>query len=116
VSRLTVLAQQAAICRLDSGEEFPLWLQKDEFTAVVRTPEELSVVCAESSVPGHVKAEKGWRILKVRGPLEFTQVGVLSAIIVPLAQAGVSIFTVSTYDTDYVLIKGSTLVQGRAYR
>jgi hypothetical protein len=54
--------------------------------------------------------EKGWRILKVRGPLEFSQIGVLAAIVMPLAQTGVSIFVLSTFDTDYILVKEQTLL------
>jgi hypothetical protein len=108
---MTVLAQHAAICRLDPCDELPLWAQQGGFTALVRTSEELSVVCAEESIPGFVRAEKGWRIIKVSGPLEFSQVGVLAGIIQPLAQAGVSIFTISTYDTDYILVKETHLAQ-----
>jgi hypothetical protein len=111
MSKLFVLSQHAAICQLGPSDEIPLWVQHNGFTAIVHTSDELTVVCAENYVPTQVKSEKGWRILKVNGPLEFSQVGVLSAIIVPLAQAGVSIFTMSTFDTDYVLVKEIDLVQ-----
>jgi len=110
MSRLSVLAQRVAICRLSPDEEFPPWVQNVGLTAFVRTPDEFSVVCDERSVPDHIKAEKGWRILKVQGPLEFSQVGVLAAIAMPLAQAGVSIFAISTFDTDYILVKDTTLM------
>jgi hypothetical protein len=105
MSYVTVLSQRAAVCQLDPNEDIPPWLQDDKISAMVRTPDEFSVVCDESNVPDYVKAEKGWRILKVQGPLEFSQVGVLAALIVPLAQAGVSIFAISTYNTDYILVK-----------
>jgi len=110
MSHLTVLAQHAVICRLAPEEEIPSWVQNDGLTALVRTPDEFSVVCDERSVPDYIKVEKGWRIFKVQGPLEFSQVGVLAAIAMPLAQAGVSIFAMSTFDTDYILVKESSLV------
>jgi hypothetical protein len=109
MSHLIVLGQRLAICRLDPDLEIPYWVQQDGLTVITRTPEELSVVCDERWVPDHIPAEKGWRILKVQGPLEFSQVGVLAAIAIPLAQAGVSIFAISTFDTDYILVKDANL-------
>lgn len=76
--------------------------------AFVWTDEELSVVCADRA-PGATHEEAGWRALKVRGPLDFSQVGILASIAAPLAGAGVSIFTISTFDTDYILIKEDCL-------
>jgi uncharacterized protein len=76
--------------------------------AFVWTSEELSVVCADR-VAGATHVEAGWRALKIRGPLDFSQVGILASIAGPLADAGVSIFTISTFDTDYILIKEDTL-------
>ncbi len=75
------------------------------FVSITRTPDELSVVCAEVSVPDEVKAGRGWRALRVAGSLDFALTGVLAALAVPLAEAGVSIFALSTYDTDYVLLR-----------
>jgi len=105
MSKLNIITQRTAICRLGPKDEIPSWVQAGELIAIVRTPEELSIVCDEGSVPGSIKVEKGWRVLKVLGPLDFSQVGVLAAIVLPLAQAGVSIFTISTFDTDYILVK-----------
>jgi hypothetical protein len=110
MSHLMVLTQGVAICRLTPEEEIPSWMPNKGFTAMVRTADELSIVCDERYVPDHLKMEKGWRIIKVQGPLEFSQVGVLAAIAMPLAQAGVSIFVLSTFDTDYVLIKEPSLL------
>jgi len=111
MSHLIVLEQRLAVCRLDPEDDIPPWVPSVGFTVLTRTAEELSILCDERSVPGNIKAEKGWRILKVKGPLDFSQVGVLATIAVPLAMAGVSIFAVSTYDTDYILVKESLLVQ-----
>jgi hypothetical protein len=110
MSHLSVLPQRVAICRLAPEEEIPSWVQNEGLTAMVRTADEFSVVCDERNVPGHIKMEKGWRILKVQGPLEFSQIGVLAAIVMPLAQTGVSIFVLSTFDTDYILVKEQTLL------
>jgi hypothetical protein len=76
-----------------------------EFTSITRTADELSVVCSESAVPQGAECETGWRILKIEGPLDFALTGILLSVAKPLADAGVSIFTVSTYDTDYVMVK-----------
>ena len=109
MSRLIVLRQRAAVCRLEPGFDIPSWVQIGDITAIIRTPEEISIICDENSVPGNILVENGWRIIKVQGPLDFSQIGVLAAIAVPLAQAGVSIFTISTFNTDYILVKESFL-------
>jgi hypothetical protein len=76
---------------------------------VTRTPTELSIVCREDSVPAGILANRGWRAIAVAGTLDFALTGVLASLVSPLAAAGVSIFAVSTYDTDYVLVKKNTL-------
>jgi uncharacterized protein len=105
---LSLLATTLAVCRLDAQAPLPAWLQ-GEFIAVVRTANELSAVCDAAVVPGDVLAERGWRVLCVQGPLDFSLVGVLAALSKVLADAGVSIFAISTYDTDYLLIKDASL-------
>ena len=79
--------------------------------AVVRTAAEISVGWATERVPDGVRAERGWRALGVAGPLDFALTGVLAAIAVPLARAGVSLFAVSTFDTDYVLVRADRLAE-----
>jgi len=76
-----------------------------EFFSVTRTPAELSAVCDAAAVPSGVKAEAPWSMLAVRGPLDFNITGVLAGLATPLAAAGISIFAISTYDTDYVLVR-----------
>ncbi len=73
------------------------------FFSVTRTPEELSVVCPESVVPEDVKAVKGWRVLRVVGTFEFSMVGILASLTTPLAEAGIGLFALSTFDTDYLV-------------
>ena len=106
---LTVLEGRLAICRLDAGVEIPAWAIRASFFSVTRTEDELSVVCPEGDVPEGIAREQGWRALKLEGPFELSTVGILSSVAVPLAGAGASIFTVSTFDTDYVLVREGQL-------
>lgn len=106
---LTVLAEELAICRLPGGGGLPDWLGVGGLASVTWTPDETSVVCPAALVPLGILAEKGWRALKVSGPLDFDLTGVLVSIAEPLARIGISIFSVSTYDTDYLLVKEDLL-------
>lgn len=108
---LSVLPEEFGICRLQSSAEMPTWATENPFFSITRTPEELSVVCPTASIPAEVPAERGWRCLKVHGPLAFGQTGVLLSLAGPLAAAGISIFALSTYDTDYLLVKGDDLLR-----
>jgi hypothetical protein len=101
---LTLLPARLAVCRLDAHAPLPSW-PRGELVALTRTADELSIVCAEECVPPGTQIEAGWRALKVAGPLDFSLTGILAAIAAPLAAAKISIFALSTYDTDYVLIK-----------
>lgn len=106
---LDVLRGRLAVCRLDPGAPLAPWMGEGPVSSVTRTDAELSVVCAESAVPEGVRAERGWRALRVRGPLAFELTGVLAALARPLAEAGVPIFALSTYDTDVLLVKADGL-------
>jgi hypothetical protein len=107
---LSVLPGRLAICRLTPDEALPEWaLAGKEFVSLSRTPDELSVVCPEELVPDGVKADKGWRSFKVQGPLDFTLTGILTYLLQPLAQQQISIFAISTFDTDYILVKEEKL-------
>ena len=103
--RLSVLDERLAVCRLDPLADLPPWATAAPFYSATRTPGELSVVCPEELVPDGVTCEGGWRALKLDGTFEFGQVGVLVSVSAPLAEARVSIFVLSTFDTDYVLVK-----------
>jgi uncharacterized protein len=99
-----------AIARLEAGAPAPAWASAGgPLVAVVRTAAELSVVCEEGAVPDGVRATRDWRAIEVSGPLDLAMTGVLVSVAVPLADAGVPIFAVSTYDTDYVLVPGARL-------
>jgi hypothetical protein len=98
-----------AICRLPADAAIPEWANGGGLWAAVRTEDELSVVCKDAVVPPDVTAERRWRALKVQGTLNFSLVGVLASLADVLAKAGISIFVISTYDTDYLLIKEEKL-------
>jgi hypothetical protein len=105
---LEVLQSGLAIVKLDPEDSVPRWAQ-GEFVAITKTATELSIVCAEAGIPEEVDAERGWTGFRLAGPLSFDQVGVIASITAPLNAAKVPVFVVSTYDTDYLLIKSDHL-------
>ena len=110
--RLKVLPHPYAVCRLAATAPLPAWAfpPGGGFSSVSRTDDELSVMCRQDDVPERVKAERGWRCLKVEGPLVFDAVGIMAGLTGALAAAGIPVFAVSTYDTDYILVKDERLV------
>lgn len=111
---LTLLPEEYAICRLPPGAPEPQWARSGSFTSIARTEDELSVTCAQAAVPEGVIAQRGWRCLKVEGPFDLnTTVGVLAALAEPLAHAGVSVYVISTFDTDYLFVQGEQLSLAR---
>lgn len=107
--RLALLPQTLAVCRFDPHTPAVNLLPPEGFFALTRTSDELSLVIDQSAVQPDWQVEPGWRGMKVLGPLDFSLVGILSALALPLAAAGISIFAISTYDTDYLLVKAERL-------
>ena len=107
--RLELLPGAFAVARQGSQAEVPAWAEQGPLVSVTRTPTELSILCAQVRVPENVRAQRGFRCLRVQGPLDFADVGILAAIAEALARADVSIFVVSSYDTDYVLVPQTRL-------
>ena len=101
---LELLSGNYVICRLNPAEPVPEW-PGGELLSVTRTPDELTIVCREDDVPDEVQSEPGWRCLRVAGKLDFSLVGVIAKITTVLADAGVSVFAISTFDTDYFLVR-----------
>jgi hypothetical protein len=106
-----------AVCRFPADSALPAWVLHDgaTFWSLTRTPDELSVVCPEEDLPPSVadQVERGWRAFAVVGPLPFGLIGVVSGLTAPLAAAGIPVFVLSTYDTDYVLVKSANLDRAR---
>ena len=109
---LAVLPERLAIHRLAADQSIPTWaMSEGGFVSITRTHDELSVVCDEAAAPEGVARQAGWRCLQVLGPLDLSLVGVLASLIEPLAAAQLSVFAVSTYDTDYLLVRDDALDQ-----
>jgi uncharacterized protein len=106
---LTLESWELAVCQLAPDAEIPSWATRSAFQAIVRSPGETTIVCAAELVPSDVRSQKGWRCLGLAGPIPFTETGVVSSLAVPLAAAGVGIFVISTFDTDYLLVPGPRL-------
>lgn len=111
---LTLLEGTFAVCRLEPGDGVPEWANGGPFSSVTRTADELSIVCPEAAVPPDAKAERGWRAFRLEGPIPFQTVGVVSGLTRPLAEAGISVFVVSTFDTDYLLVKEAAVGRARS--
>jgi hypothetical protein len=105
VLTLDVLPGELAIARLDPASPVPPWAHDRTFCALVLTAEELTVVCPAQAVPDGVRHEAPFRALAVRGPLDFALTGILASLAQPLADAGISIFALSTFDTDVLLVR-----------
>jgi hypothetical protein len=106
---LTLLPERFAISRLAADAPIPSWATHGPFFSVTRTCDELSVVCELSHVPVGVQSQPGWRVFKVHGPFVLSEIGVLSALTAPLAKARISLFAISTFDTDYLLVASAVL-------
>ncbi len=110
---IEVLPEVYAIVALPPSADWPRWAARGALVSVTRTREELSVVCLESDVPGHLESAGGWRALLLRGPFELDTVGVLASLAAPLAEAGVPVFVVSTFHTDYLLVHDELVARAR---
>lgn len=107
---LFVLPKRYAFCRLEPNGHIPHWaLLGDEFVSLTRTFDELSVVCMQENVPEDAQAERDWRCVKVEGPFDFSVAGVHASLALPLAEANISVMSISTYETDHLLLKSEDL-------
>jgi hypothetical protein len=103
--KFRVVPGSFAICRLAAGSPIPDWALHGTFSSLTRTEEELSIVCESRKVPPEANHHAPWICLQLEGPFPFSETGILTSFIDPLAEVGVPIFAISTYDTDYVLIR-----------
>jgi hypothetical protein len=104
--KLRTLPDSYAVVRLQPGAELPDWVDKGPFRSVTRTDHEVSVVCRDPDVPAGESVDRGWTVL------DFSLSGVVASLVVPLAEADLPIFVISTFESDYVLVRSSDL--GRA--
>lgn len=102
---LKLLDETYGVCSLEKDSEISPWIVEGNFLSITKTDEELSIVCEEKNISEGIKYEGGWKILKIEGKLDFALVGILAKISNIMAENNISIFAISTYDTDYILIK-----------
>lgn len=107
---LRLMPWQLSILKLSSGEPYE-WAKNSCFYSLSQTPDELSLVVETELVPEHLTQEKGWKILKIEAILDFDLVGTMAKISGILADANVSIFAISTYNTDYIMVKEEQVAQ-----
>jgi len=111
---LTVLPEKLGICHFGKHAPIPDWAEHNcEFFSLTKTHQELSIVCPQDHIPENVRAEKDWRGFRLEGPLDMYSVGVIAALSAPLAKAKISIFNISTYETDYILVEGKNLAKAK---
>ena len=104
--RFSFLKGRWSVAQLPSDEAIPDWASlSEDLISITRTRDELSIVCPTLFVPGDVKQETNWTVIKLQGPFPFSAVGVLAEVTTILAQAKISLFAISTYNTDYILVK-----------
>jgi hypothetical protein len=108
---LIALQNSFSICQLDPGSEIPEWARKGVFFSITRTSDELSIICSSQYIPENIYYEKNWRVLMIEGPFKFGEIGILNSITTPLARAQISLLTISTFNTDYILIQDSHFIE-----
>jgi hypothetical protein len=107
------IPDRLAVVRMKPGSEVPSWAWTGPLSAVVRTADELTIVCDQTVVPGDLQSERDWVALMIEGPLPFAMTGVLYSLLEPLASSRISAFIVSTFDTDCVLVKATQAQQAK---
>ena len=106
---LSLRPEVFSVCRLGPDDALPDWFAPSRLYSIVRSEDELSLVCEERLVPDGVRSEGGWRALVVEGTLDFSLTGILASLVNPLAERGISVFAFSSFDTDYVMVKEASL-------
>jgi hypothetical protein len=103
--QLYALDELYAIVRLEPDADVPPWSTRGHFWSITRSDSELSIVCPQEDVPPDASAERGWCALEVAGPLDFSLTGVVSSLVAPLAEDEIPLFLISTFETDYLLVR-----------
>jgi len=109
--KLSLLKDKYAICTLPNTAPIPDWALTETPVSITRTDKELTIVCAQDIIPLELQCDFNWRCFKIDGSFDLNQIGVISSISSPLADAGISIYVISTYDTDYFLVQNENLEQ-----
>ena len=109
--KLTLLKDKYAICSLPNDALIPDWALTQSLISITRTKKELTIVCKQDIIPPEIQSDLNWRCFRIDGSFDLNQTGVISSISSPLADAGISIYVISTFDTDYFLVKQQNLDQ-----
>ena len=105
-----VLRNTYSIYSFINTSELPNWIYSSDFYSITRSEDELSVVAIQNlSTPTNVKSDPGWRILKIAGPLDFSLIGIIAEISAILKEKNIPIFVISTFETDFILVKNGSL-------
>ena len=107
--QLSVFPNQYAICKLSDSRDIPAWNPGLDLLGVIYSKDEITIICEESYVPSNAMVEYGWRLLEVVGSLDFNLVGILAGLTSALAKVNVSVFVLSTYRTDFMMVKEQDL-------
>lgn len=107
--KLELLDADLAVIRLDPGNSIPEWVWSSGFYSITRTESELSIFCEARVIPLNESANSGWRAMRVVGTLDFSLIGIISSLTMPLAAKQISVFSISTHDTDYLVVREERL-------
>ena len=111
---LSILPEKLGICHLAKNSPIPDWTTSGNFFSITRTDQELSIIYPQDKIPGGVLFEKDWRAFRLEGVVEgIYSVGIIASLSKPLAEAGISIFNISTYETNYVLVEDKNLAKAK---
>jgi hypothetical protein len=108
---LKILPDRMAVCRFEPSAPLPDWIDKPGFYSITRTAEELSVVCSQERVPLEAESETGWRCFQLSGSFDFSEIGIIFSLTQPLAENDISVFVISTFDTDYLMVKAESFTK-----
>ena len=108
---MKLLEPEFSVVKLSAESEVPAWVLRSDVYFLSKTSDELSIMCPRSGAPDNVQRSDGWRCLRVDVELGFEQIGVVATVSTPVANAGISLFLVSTYDRDYVLVHQENLTR-----
>ncbi|UJR37275.1 hypothetical protein I4U23_029984 [Adineta vaga] len=107
---LNLLRENFVICRLSPSSSLPAWAFDGPFVSITKTNDELSIITIDDQrLPRDIQCERNWKCFKLKGPFSFDMTGILTSILNPLAKTDVGILAISTFDTDYVLVKDKNL-------
>lgn len=107
--KLKILKETYTICSIGKESNIPDWVNQSKFYSITKTNDELSILCVQENIPSNVKCEKNWKIIQIDSILDFYMVGVISELSTLLAEDNISIFVISTFNTDYICIKEDVL-------